>query len=182
MTRQPLYEPPAASARKVLTATALIVREAPSLDSPVLGKLPVGQFVFLIEQRTLDSGTVRALVSQTSYAHHRLAAIGWVTIAKEGRSLLRDDSAVPTIFGPDERFYTSFGPEAAMPLLTLVEHSPRPGNPDCRSARLSARGSARLYGSPQRGGMMGPAMIASAERREEEPSAEDVQAIAKQLL
>ena len=152
MHRTPLYEPPATVARKALTATALIVRQSPSLDSPVVGRLPVGQFVFIADQQRLPDGSVRALVSPSPFAHIGDTEIGWVTISKEGRSLLRDDCAIPTIFGPDERFFTSFGTEAAVPLLAPMNHSPRAGDAECRSARLSAR----LYAPTPRNGSSSP--------------------------
>ena len=151
--RAPLYKPPPAVARKVMTATALIVRQSSSLDSPVIGRLPIGQFVFIADQQQQADGSVRALVSESPHAHIGHTQIGWVTISKEGRSLLRDDCAIPTIFGPDERFFTSFGTEAAVPLLApILMHSPRAGDAECRSARLSAR----LYAPTPRNGSSTP--------------------------
>ena len=68
---------------RVVAKTMLLLRRNHSLQSDVVGKLPVGCYAYELETREIQPGLVRTLVAAST-----ASPLGWVTAKKGGAELL----------------------------------------------------------------------------------------------
>ena len=77
--------------RAICLADKLVIRKAHELTSEKVGNLVHGKTVLVLEQRTLDDGTVRARIGKMSSPRGLLVdSLGWVTCRKEAEEKLQE--------------------------------------------------------------------------------------------